>query len=73
MLRKNGILFLFFRGKDGAVMAAVTGAAGVVGVVAVLVRAVAAVEGRFKTGVKERSGAGVAVLVFSRTRWLRCA
>ena len=59
------MLFLFFREKVGAVVAAVTGAAGAVGVVAVLARAVTAIEGRSRTGVKET--------VFSRIRLSRFA
>ena len=73
VLRRDGILFFFFRERDGVVVAAVTEAAGVVRVVAVLARAVTVVKGRFRPGVKERFGAGVAVFAFSRTRLLRFA
>ena len=65
ILKRDGILFLFFRGRDGAVVVAVAGVAGAVRVKAVLARAVTAVKGRFKIGVK--------VLTFSRTRLLRFA
>ena len=65
VLRRDGMLFLFFRGRDGAVVVAVAGAAGAVGVEAVLARAVAAVKGRSRTGAE--------VLAFSRTRLLRFA
>ena len=70
------MLFLFFRGKVGAVVAAVVEAAGavaVVVVVAVLAGVAAVIEGRSRIGAEERSGAGVEVFAFSRTRLSRFA
>ena len=77
MSRRDRILFLFFRGRVGAVVAAVVGAAGavivavleatgavaVVAVVAAVTRAVTATDGRSRTGAR--------VAVFSRTRLSR--
>ena len=71
MLRKDRILFFFFKGGARvavAVKVVVTvrvrvGAAKAVRVVAVLIRAVTATKGRFITGVEET--------VFSRIRLLR--
>ena len=63
ILKRNGILFLFFRERDKAVVVAVTETAGAVEIEAVLARVVTAVKGRFRTGVK--------VLTFLRIRLLR--
>ena len=57
VLRRKGILFLFFRGGAGVAVKVVTaagvGVAGAVRLVTFVARAATAIKGRFRTGVEE--------------------